>query len=331
MRQTLTVQRLSLDELDAEWREVEEAVDATPEIDRWCSGPDWVIPVHRGFAPGSETFLMKTEGGYGLLARYHLADGRSMIAGLEPLWGFASPVVGRDVAATTGTLAHHLAADRRWDVLLLAGMPTPDGPSSFTPTVVGRLGWLGEVRVGLGIIRRVADLSGGYDPWWARRSSRFRRNIRHAEARAARCGVDVIDVSDEAGVFERLLAIEARSWKGAEESGITSPEMSATYRSMVDRLQARGRARIRIARLGGRDVGYILGGVRSGRYRGLQISYVEEVAPLSIGHLLQHREVEALGAAGDIVSYDLGMDLDYKRRWADRAVQTFTLVVERRR
>ncbi|MDH3678544.1 MAG: GNAT family N-acetyltransferase [Acidimicrobiia bacterium] len=324
---------LSLADLDGRWLDVESALDATVDVDPWCSGPDWVIPVHQGFGSGAEALLLETDGppssGYALLARYRLADGRSMIAGLDPLWGFASPLLGADVESTTEQLSGHLVTDGGWDVLVLPGMPSPEGPSSFTARVVRGLADLGTVRAGEGITRQLADLSGGYDAWLDRRASRFRRNLRKATERAREAGVSFVDLSTEVDVFDRLLEIERRSWKGADASGITSSDMGATYRAMVDRLRARDRLRIHVARRQNADIGYILGGVRAGRYRGLQLSYTTDAAELSVGHLLQDHQIRLLCATGEADTYDLGMDLDYKRRWADRAETSFTIMIDR--
>lgn len=346
--------RLSLDEVDRASSEIESAVDATAEIDRWCSAPDWVIPVHRGFAPESEAVVFRVETpagpGFGLFARYRLADGRPILAGLEPLWGFASPIIGADTETTAALLAEVLA-DEVWDTLVLPGMPPPAGPEAFTTRIVRGLGHLGQVNVGEGITRQQADLGSGHAAWLARRGSHFRRNLRRAEAKAAEAGLQIVgatttaatanvgvtaDAGDTADVadqptFERLLAIEYRSWKGQEDSGITSPEMEATYRAMVDRLQRQGRARIFIAQLDGVDVGYILGGVRAGVYRGLQLTYTTEADSFSVGHLLQHHQLKLLCESGEADRYDLGMDLEYKQRWADEPRPTFTLVVDRSR
>jgi CelD/BcsL family acetyltransferase involved in cellulose biosynthesis len=331
------VDRLTLDEIELAWREIEAALDLTCDIDRWCSGPDWVVPVHLGFAPDSELLLLTNRSaadpGYALLARYRLADDRTMIAGLEPLWGFASPVLAADPEGFSRRLAPALAATGRWDVLVLPGMPDPRGPSSYAAQVVRGLAPLGRVNVGRGITRQVADLRDGYGAWLARRTSRFRRNLRQARHRAGQVGLEIVDAGDgdgdEPDVFDRLLAIEKLSWKGQDRSGITSPEMAATYRMMVDRLAARRRLRVSVARLGGRDVGYILGGVRARRYRGLQLSYATEASALSVGHLLQDHQIRALCEGDEADAYDLGMDLDYKRRWADRQQPSFTLVIDR--
>lgn len=323
---------LDRSEVDALSSEIEEAIDSTAEIDPWCSGPDWVLSVNDGFAPDAEPLVLKGEAepaGFALLARYQLEDGRAMVAGLEPLWGFASPLIGADIATLGDELCAYLADRSGWEVLALPGLPKPTGPDSFTTEVVRALAPLGEVKAGEGITRQVADLSAGYDAWFERRSSRFRKNLRQAERRAADVGLLIEDRSGDPQIFERLLAIERASWKGQEDGGITSPEMTVTYRAMVSRLATNDRLRARIAVLDGRDVGYILGGVRGARYRGLQLSYTADVAPLSVGHLLQAAEVASLCSSG-VSTYDLGMDLEYKRRWADETVTSLTLVIERR-
>lgn len=313
--------------------DIESALDETPEIDRWCSGPDWVLSVHEGFGTDSEPLLLRVDTdstkGFGLFARYHLEDDRTMLAGLEPLWGFASPLIGAKPQAVASELAGYLSNDPGWDVLVLPGMAPPTGPHSFTTEIVRGFASLGQVKVGAGITRQTIDLTGGYDLWLAARGGKFRRNLRQAADRAAAAKMEFVDISTEPEALAKIMAIEERSWKGAEGSGITSKEMRKTYETMIARLQQRGRARIHLARIGSADVGYILGGVRAGIYRGLQLSYSAEVNELSVGHLLQSHQLRLLCESGEAQLYDMGMDMDYKQRWADTARESYTVVIER--
>jgi hypothetical protein len=348
---------VTLDDIKRDWARVEAVVDATPGIDPWCSGPDWQLAVHQGFAPDADLLLLATDAtpeppptpgpgpaaprspdGYALLAHYVAAEGL-MLAGLEPLWGFGSPLLGPDPARTATALAHHLDGLDSWQALVLPGLPPlgpqgadcPEPDDDRSPTLaVGRaLTGLGAVGVGEGITRQIIDLHQGYDAWFERRSAKFRRNLRRAWSAAADHGLDVVDVSAEPDVFPRLLAIETGSWKGRELSGVVAPDMMVMYRTLTARLQERGRLRAHVARLGGRDVGYILGGLRNRRYRGLQLSYCADVAGLSIGNLLQAHQLQLLARTGEADVYDLGMDIEYKRRWADRAEHSATLMVQR--
>ncbi len=102
--------------------------------------------------------------------------------------------------------------------------------------------------------------------------------------------------------------------------------MTDFYRPLALRLG--DRLRTVFARHQGTDVGYILGGVRHDTYRGFQFSFDDRFGHLSLGGLMQVRQIEHLCAEG-IATYDLGIDLDYKHRWADESRDTLTLVVLR--
>ena len=317
-------------DVEAETAQIEAVLDRTAEVDRWCSGPDWILSVRHGFAPDSEGLLLRDDEagpGYALLARYRLADGSTLVAGLEPLWGFAAPVFGPDLDRLARSLSRELHLVD-WSTLVLPGVPPPSGPDAYASRLARALAPLGRLQAAEGIVRQVAHIGDGHRAWLARRSQRFRRNLSRAQRGAEAAGLVIIDAAADTDVFDRILDVEARSWKGRDGSGITTPEMTATYRTMTARLSRKGRLRVGVATLDGRDVGYILGGVRGDRYRGLQLSFVEEASELSVGHLLQAWQMAALEPEG-LTTYDLGMDMAYKRRWADRAEPSLTLVIER--
>lgn len=319
------MERLTLADLDARRDAVADLVDRTPGADRWCSTLDWVIPAHQAFAPEVEPVVLAGDDALALLGRYRLVDGTPILAGLEPLWGFACPLLGPDPGATASRLARTLAAEPDWRALALAGLPAD---RSVVRAVAAGLSVLGPVRATEGIVRQVASLEGGLDAYWARRGGRFRRNLRRARRLAGERGLGIVDASCDPDLHRRVLAIEAHSWKGREGEGLASPVMAEFYRRQLDRLSSQRRVRALVARLDDRDVGFIIGGRRASMYRGLQLSYAEEVRELSVGHLLQAAELERL-AAEEVHSYDLGMDLEYKRTWADRAVPSVTLVLRR--
>lgn len=322
---TRHVDRLPPADLDGHAEEIEALVEQTPGADRWCSTLDWVLPAHLAFAPHAEPLLLHDVATVALLARYESVDGVPLIAGLEPLWGFACPLLGPQPGPSSRRLASALASDPDWEVLVLTGV-SPQ-PEVLRP-VMQALAALGPVRLMEGITRQVADLSDGLASYWERRGSRFRRNVRRAQREAERRGLRIEDAAPDADLHHRLVRIEERSWKGRAGDGLVSPTMSEFYRLQVDRLGRQGRIRALVAVLDGQDVGFILGGRRHTLYRGLQLSFAEEVRALSVGHLLQAAELERLAGTG-VTTYDLGMDLDYKRSWADRAVTTVTVVVRR--
>ena len=324
---------LSLEELLDEWSDVEAAVDATPGIDHWCSGPDWAVSVAEGFAPRGKRLLLRSEHGNGYATLgYYRREGIVFLAGIEPLWGFACPIFGSDPEALARELADHLCKREDWSLLALAGLPAHPHPT--TKAITAGLRPLGVSIYAEGITRRITDISAGYDNWLTGRSSRFRRNLRQATVRAAEAGLVIENAVEDAAtqnepLLDRLRAVEEHSWKGREGSGIVTPEMSTMYGTMIERLGERGRLQCYVARIAGTDVGYILGGIRNRRYRGLQISFSQHHGDLSIGNLLQNHQLKHLADNDLADTYDMGMDFDYKQRWADRAESSITLILHR--
>jgi CelD/BcsL family acetyltransferase involved in cellulose biosynthesis len=104
--------------------------------------------------------------------------------------------------------------------------------------------------------------------------------------------------------------------------------MRAFYAAMLPRLCELGQQRTIFARIADRDVGYVLGAVSGGEYRGLQFSYDDDYAQLGVGSLLQYEQIVELVEEG-VARYDLGTEMDYKRRWAEDTMETEMLVVIR--
>ncbi len=306
--------------------DLEALADATDGIDRFCSGPDWADSARTAFSPGAVPLVLGRVGRWAaVLMVVTSPDGRRTLVGRDAMWGFACPLLLPDPAVHADELAAALADPDlvpAWDQLVLPGL---DPGSQLAAHAARALSRFGDVLGADGVARCRADLAGGVDAWLGRRSRRFRARLRRLGEEAA---IEVERVDDADGLLERLVAVERRSWKGRRHDGLLAPEMRRMYGLMIDRLAASGRLRCGIATLDGDDVGFILGGVRAGTYRGLQLSYAAEAADLGVGHLLQWRQVEALGAE-DVATYDLGMDMAYKRRWADRVDPSQVLLVSR--
>jgi CelD/BcsL family acetyltransferase involved in cellulose biosynthesis len=184
------------------------------------------------------------------------------------------------------------------------------------------------LRLGPVTRRHLADLDGGLDGYLSRRSANVRRGLQRAlkQARAAGVAFERVSVTADGAdaVYQRILDVEAQSWKAAERVSILHSEMVEFYRLMIRRLARRGAVRLQFARLDGRDVAYIFGGVLGDAYRGLQFSYAREHAALSLGNLCQYHQIEALCEEG-IGTYDLGAEVDYKRRWGEIVLDTVSL------
>lgn len=179
--------------------------------------------------------------------------------------------------------------------------------------------------------RSRASFEGQADGYLSRRTRVFRRNLRQGERRAANAGVtfEVIDRRTPEATLARLHRIEQQSWKGLDGSGIEGPDMAMLYAYLVPRLHEQSALRVCVAIDGdGNDIGFIFGGVRDGTYRGLQLSFTESARALGVGNMLQWHEIQRL-CQENLHTYDIGMDMEYKRLWAEDLFTTRLLIVQR--
>lgn len=324
---------LDLAAFDAAADDFDAAVLRSRGIDHFCSSSAWILPAHHALMPPREPWLRRGEQGWVALA--HRTEGHvRYLQPLEAMWGLASPLLGAgddvEVRDLVAEFAAACFADPSWNLLLLSGV------TSGTPlyqALVDRLGR--RCRLGLGPItqRYVAALDGGLDGFLRRRSANFRHALGKAVRRAAGLGIlfeplEIREAEAAAAAYERLLEIERCSWKGQEGVGIDEGAMCEFYRLMLPRLARRGALRLLFARHEERDVGYILGGVLGRTYRGLQFSFDASYARYSLGNVLQYHQIAALCEEG-VMHYDLGAEVEYKRRWAEPGLETVMLVAAR--
>lgn len=312
---------LSFSRMEAESEAFDYAAFRTPDIDPFCSSTSWILPCREAWAPGAVPRIFRAGEAFAAFLEYPGGGkgGGRIWTGFDTAWEFACPLVGRAAEPFARACA-------RWpaDLLLIPGIRR-DSP--LFADLVRRLDGRYSLRRGPAVGRRQASLEGGFDAFLARRGPKFRREALRARRRAAEAGVRIEPSGP--GSFGRMLDVERRSWKGAEGEGLAIPRMAAFYRALVERLEPRGGIRALFARRDGQDLGYILGGVRDGIYRGFQFSFAEEGRRLGVGNLLQLAQVEMLCAEG-VVLYDLGIDLEYKRRWGEILFETVTLAASRR-
>jgi hypothetical protein len=305
-------------------------VAQTPAIDRFCSSSAWVLAAGAALMPPRAPFAFRGASGYFAAARGVHPAGFPYIEPIELAWGLAAPLIGRDARSLVDEVVPLLANRRDWQLAIFAGL-TVTGPQrrALDATLPAR--W--ERRRGQPTVRHVASLEGGIDGFLSRRSRDLRKSLRRSQRAAAVAGLvfDSVRVSDPreaTALYARIQAVEANSWKSREGVGISAGPMRAFYGAMLPRLCELGQQRTIFARLGDRDIGYILGAVMGGEYRGLQFSYDDDHAALGIGGLLQLEQVKELVAEG-VARYDLGTEMDYKRRWAEEIMETEMLVLVR--
>jgi CelD/BcsL family acetyltransferase involved in cellulose biosynthesis len=304
-------------------------VAETPGIDRFCSSSAWILSAAEALMPLRESWVHRGDAGWLAMMRGQHPSGLTYVEPLELAWGLASPLAGTDASAIAEAAIALVAA--RVGTIQVALVPGLADRAPILRALIGRLPPAWERRWGQPTVRHVASLDGGVDGFLARRSRNFRKALRAAIRLAAADGLAFESVRAESieaaeALYARVQEIEARSWKAQGGVGITSGPMRDFYHRMVRRLAGRGRQRTIIARKDDRDVAYCLGAVFAGEYRGLQFSYDDEHGRYSLGSLCQYHQIVELCAEG-ITRYDLGTDMDYKRRWAEEQFQTSLLVV----
>jgi len=250
------------------------------------------------------------------------------------MWGLACPIIGADPRRAATEAARVLLAERStWDVLWLGGVSRD---SELFSALVRELKKDVSLRVGPTTLRFRASLEGGFDGWLGRRSALFRKRIRQALRGAVAAGLtfewigpELPRDADGVALFERIHAVETRSWKGLEGTGFVGGDMRAFYAAMVPRLVATQTLRVLFARRDGQDVAVCFGGVFEGTYRGLQNSFDERFRDLSLGNVMQAETIRRLSDEG-VAIYDLGSEMEYKQRFAEETFETMTLLGVRR-
>lgn len=314
------MQPLTLAALEEAADDFDAAALASTDVDAFCSSSLWVVPAAKGLMPVADLWIRRGEAGFVALARRE-QEGMPTLQPLEAMWGLACPVVGANPAPLAAELAGALAEERA--LLLLCGLER-ESPRFFALSRALSRRW--GLRLGPATRRWVADLEGGVDGFLGRRSRNFRAAAIKAQRRARAAGIEMVKWDGRGDPYQRVLAADSRTWKALAETGLAAPAMRDFYGDMVPRLVRRSALRLWFARLGGEDVGYCLGAIFGGTYRGLQFGFAKGLEHLSLGNLLQLNEIEALCEEGVATRYDLGSDAEYKERWADAAMETVTLL-----
>jgi GNAT acetyltransferase-like protein len=322
-----TFARVEPVDLAASADEFDRAVAATPAIDRFCSSSAWILAASSTLMPPRAPFSFRGEHGFFAAMRGVHPAGFPYIEPVELAWGLASPLIGSDSNALVADVVTVLAQRRDWQLAIFSGL-TDSGPQRKALETMLPPRW--ERRRGTPTLRHVASLAGGLDGFLARRPRELRKSLRKTLKLAEREGVvfETIATGDPDALYARIQDVESRSWKSRQGVGISAGPMRAFYGAMLPRLLAKSQHRLMFARKDDRDIGYIFGAVFEREYRGLQFSYDDDAARFGIGSLLQYHQVAAL-CDESVERYDLGTEMDYKRRWAEEIMETEMLVLVR--
>ncbi len=308
----------SLADVQCDFDDLVAGVASTQNIDPICSRSDWIAPAAEAFAARAKQHVFSGPTGHVALLEHNTPSG-PVLSSFDSIWGFASPIISADPGACISGLRHALTAIE-WRALLVSGV-------ALDSNLFDAVQLLEPIAVHSKADRCIVDLSHGFDGWLLRRSPRFRRSVRTALKQTAAAGMTVSIIDDgSAEVVDRILKIEATSWKTQAGSGLVDTELGAFTQAMAARFAQRSALRVLIAQLDGVDVGYVIGGVVGNRYRGFQHSFDRAYERLSIGKALQAHNLRHLAGQG-VDTYDMGMLMGYKNSYLDRIESTATLLV----
>lgn len=319
------MQAVAFDDFTRNPRDFDAAVAATPGVDRFCSSSDWILAANAAFHRASKALVARFDSGWLALGSERHPGLGVCLSPLEAMWGLACPLAGADPEALGRDAAAALAGPLGdWTFLRLSGLPAK---SRLLFALAAPLSRRFAVSAGTPVVRWSASLAGGAAGWLSRRTRKFRANLRSDRARARKDGVAcefVERAADPAALYERLLQIESKSWKGREGTGFLRGDMREFYRVLVKRLAAAGRLRAMVGTRRGEDVAFQFGGVLGDTYRGFQISFDDRFRNLGLGNVMQAEMIERLAEAG-LATYDLGVDMEYKSHWAEKGIETVSL------
>ncbi len=323
------MESISLEQFDQDLQHFDKCVAVAGGIDPFCSLSDWGLSAHVALMPTRRPWLFRDESGYITMMAKEYRNYR-YIEPLEASWGLGCPIVGNDARAISESFSRLLPGRTDWDIVILTGLIIGADLLSLLRAQLEQIYSIGD---GPQLTRCMASLHGGLSGFLGRRSTNFRRNLNKALQLAADAKISFVrcyggTVPAAMSVFDRIIDIEKRSWKGRQGVGIQAGPMCDFYREMLRRLVLRGANRVLFAQCNGKDVAYVLGGVSGDRYRGLQFSFDADYAKYSLGNLCQYEQIRDLCDEG-IEIYDLGTYMDYKSQWAEATLSSASLVVFR--
>ena len=77
------MQKIALDELERDIRAFDELVDATPDIDHFCSSSRWILPAAHALMPQREPWIFRGASGQVAMMRSRHAEGWYYLEPLE--------------------------------------------------------------------------------------------------------------------------------------------------------------------------------------------------------------------------------------------------------
>ena len=316
---------LSIEEFEAVSGDYDQAVLHTPGILQFCSSSAWILSAWHALEEQAQPCIMREGDNWIILSLGNFLNIKRVLHPLEASWLFACPIIGVDRVAGFALFRRLLKAIRSTVQVVLLGA-IPEGGAIH-----------GMLRLNAGIFQHVqsfegshcliASLKNGEDGFLSRRSARFRSNLRKQEQRTKEVGVQFsyypeIELGRVDELLQRMVAVERKSWKAKADEGVFHhADHIRFYRELMRRTARKGTLRVVMATdAAGEDAAFIFGACFGNMYRGFQMSYDKAFSAIGLGNVCQWAMIEKLCAEG-IETYDLGMSIDYKRRWAENEIR----------
>jgi CelD/BcsL family acetyltransferase involved in cellulose biosynthesis len=305
---------LAAPELVRAWDALEDA-GACPGL---FSSRAWVTSWAASFADGLEPAAL-----VGL-------DGGREPVGLAPLFvGAEGAVFPVNFLSPRGELLVRRGAEREFGAAVLARLRkrrlrlTDASVPRDSPTyrALAGPGAAGYLRLETpGRVSPFVDVAGPWDEYTASRPRRvthqWERKIRKAEREARLTFHRAEPVQDLDALVERLVTVDARSWREKEGTSIGGRGVRGFYADATAALAASGRLRLFWLETDGRTVAFLYGAVFDGVYYALKTAFDEEFSRLSPGAMLFHGAVRDAFETG-LRRFDfVGETARWKEEWA---------------
>lgn len=306
-----------------------DAAALSGQLDPFSCTPAWQMAFHDAFAPHRRLLITEEEGSVLAFAEHRYPSGVVCLTPVESHWLSCAPLMGEHGIELFLRFLKVCAVEYRpyFPTIVLSALP--DFPPFFR-SLDQAISNVFRFDLYHSSEQRSASLSGGMDGYLSRRSGNFRCKMKKARRRALEKGVSFerfspVTIEDADIVYNRMIAVEEKSWKGLGHCGMTETPSREFYHTMIQRMALYGASRVMFATCEGKDIGFIFGGMAGNVYRGQQFSFDSSWKAYSIGDLLQLEQIAWLSEE-EADRYDMGMSDDprmaYKRHWAE-GIQTF--------
>ncbi|MGE3778283.1 MAG: GNAT family N-acetyltransferase [Pirellulaceae bacterium] len=301
---------------------------------------DWLQLYWRYFGEGQQLRVLVVEslgevqGILPLAVRREATRAGSIRVLTYPLhdWGSFYGPIGTNQAATLASGLRHIRDSRRdWDLLDLRWVNLQEvdrGRTASAFTIAGL-----NCRERIWRVNACVDFGGSWDDYLGQRSSKFRNNLRRAEAAARRAGNLTFEryrpaaatcSSDDVRweLFDECRELAARTWQAAASDGTTLSDAAVGpfFRDLFGLAAHHGALDMNLLRQDGRLIAFSFNLIHQGRLSGLRIGFDNQAAELSPGRLLLARSFEDSCRRGD-TCIDLGSEsMHFKQPWLTRTI-----------